>query len=76
LSLTDGTLASTLIVTDYKNNDTTIVLLQDVNGEDIYKYIISGNITRSDANTRIKPKKAIIQSSSFTGILSWTVTEQ
>jgi hypothetical protein len=76
LSLTDGTLASTLIVTDYKNNDTTIVLLQDANGEDIYKYIISGNITRSDANTRIKPKKAIIQSNSFTGILSWTVTEQ
>ena len=76
LNLTDGTLASTLIVTDYKNNDTTIVLLQDVNGEDIYKYIISGNITRSDANTRIKPKKAIIQSNSFTGILSWTVTEQ
>ena len=76
LNLTDGTLASTLIVTDYKNNDTTIVLLQDVNGEDIYKYIISGNITRADANTRIKPKKAIIQSNSFTGILSWTVTEQ
>ena len=76
LSLTDGTLASTLIVTDYKNSDSTIVLLQGLNGEEIYKYIITGNATRVDANSRTKPKKALIQSNSFTGILSWTVTEQ
>ena len=76
LSLTDGMLASTLIVTDYKNNDTTIVLLQGLNGEQIYKYIVTGNVTRVNANSRTQPKKAIIQSNSFTGILSWTITEQ
>ena len=76
LSLTDGMLASTLIVTDYKNTDTTIVLLQGLNGEQIYKYIVTGNVTRVNANSRTQPKKAIIQSNSFTGIFSWTITEQ
>ena len=69
-------LASTLIVTDYKNTDTTIVLLQGLNGEQIYKYIVTSNVTRVNANSRTQPKKAIIQSNSFTGIISWTVTEQ
>ena len=76
LSLTDGTIASTLIVTDHKNRDTTIVLLQGENGEEIYKYIVTGNTTRVNASSRTQPKKALIQSNSFTGILSWTVTEQ
>ena len=76
LSLTDGILASTLIVTDYKNSDTTFVLLQGVNGEEIYKYIVTGNTTRVNANSKTQPKKALIKSNSFTGILSWTVTEQ
>jgi hypothetical protein len=76
LSLTDGTIGSTLIVTDHKNSDTTIVLLQGDNGEEIYKYIVTGNTTRVNANSRAQPKKALIQSNSFTGILSWTITEQ
>ena len=76
LSLTDGTIASTLIVTDHKNSDTTIVLLQGDNGEEKYKYIVTGNTTRENANSRAQPKKALIQSNSFTGILSWTITEQ
>ena len=76
LSLTDGTIASTLIVTDHKNSDTTIVILQGENDEEIYKYIVTGNMTRVNANSRIQPKKALIQSNSFTGIFSWTVIEQ
>jgi len=76
LSLTDGTIASTLIVTDHKNSDTTIVLLQGENGEEIYKYTVTGNTTRVNASSRTQPKKALIQSNSFTGILSWTITEQ
>ena len=44
--------------------------------EQIYKYIVTGNVTRVNANSRTQPKKAIIQSNSFTGILSWTITEQ
>ena len=76
LSLTDGTIASTLIVTDHKNSDTTIVILQGENDEEIYKYIVTDNMTRVNANSRIQPKKALIQSNSFTGIFSWTVIEQ
>ena len=76
LSLTDGTIASILIVTDHKNSDTTIVILQGENNEEIYKYIVTGNMTRVNANSRIQPKKALIQSNSFTGIFSWTVIEQ
>ena len=76
LSLTDGTIASTLIVTDHKNSDTTIVILQGENDEEIYKYIVTDNMTRVNANSRKQPKKALIQSNSFTGIFSWTVIEQ
>ena len=65
-----------MIVTDHKNSDTTIVLLQGENGEEIYKYTVTGNTTRVNASSRTQPKKALIQSNSFTGILSWTITEQ
>ena len=44
LSLQDGkSVASTLIVTDFKSSDTTMVILEDSNGGQIYKYAITGN---------------------------------
>ena len=75
LKLSDGkSVASTLIVTDYKSKDTTMVLLEDANGGKIYEYIITGNATRVDGSSSASPKKAIIQGTKFTGILEWTVT--
>lgn len=75
LKLSDGkSVASTLIVTDYKSKDTTMVLLEDANGGKIYEYIITGNATRVDGSSTTSPKKAIIQGTKFTGILEWTVT--
>ena len=75
LKLSDGkSVASTLIVTDYKSKDTTMVLLEDANGGKIYEYIITGNATRVDGSSSTSPKKAIIQGTKFTGILEWTVT--
>ena len=52
------------------------LLFVDKNGEEIYKYTVTGNTTRVNASSRTQPKKALIQSNSFSGILSWTVTEQ
>ena len=74
LSLQDGkSVASTLIVTDFKSSDTTMVILEDSNGGQIYKYAITGNTTRVDESSTVTPKKAVIQSTKFTGIMTWTV---
>ncbi len=75
LKISDGkSVASTLIVTDFKSKDTTTVRLEDGNGGKIYEYIITGNATRVDGSSTSSPKKAIIQGAKFTGILEWTVT--
>ena len=74
LSLQDGkSVASTLIVTDFKSSDTTMVILEDSNGGQIYKYAITGNTTRVDESSTANPNKAVIQSTKFTGIMTWTV---
>jgi hypothetical protein len=66
--------ASTLIVTDWKGKDTTDVNLEDVNGSLIYKYTVTGNGTAIDQSATTVPKKALIKGSKFTGIIAWTVT--
>jgi len=66
--------ASTLIVTDWKGKDTTYVNLEDVNGSLIYKYTVTGNGTAIDQSATTVPKKALIKGSKFTGIIAWTVT--
>jgi hypothetical protein len=66
--------ASTLIVTDFKSSDTTIVRLEDANGGTIYQYTVTGNSTRVDGSSTTKPKKAVIQGTKFNGILEWTLT--
>ena len=49
--------ASTLIVTDFKSSDTTIVHLEDANAGTIYRYTVTGNSTRLDGSSTTKPKK-------------------
>ena len=36
-------------------------------------YAITGNTTRVDETSTVNPKKAVIQSTKFTGIMTWTV---
>ena len=63
LNLPDSkTVASTLIVTEYKSTDTT------------YDYMVNSNMTRVDHTASLKPKKAILQGRKFSGILQWVVT--
>ena len=60
-SLPEGqNLASGLIVTEYKGNDTTLIRLEDEAGDEIYKYSINGDITELNTSSTSKPKKAII----------------
>jgi hypothetical protein len=75
LNLPDGkTVASTLIVTEFKSTDTTFIQLVDVDGLKIYDYMVNGNMTRVDQTASLKPKKAILQGNKFSGILEWVVT--
>ena len=74
-SLPEGqNLASGLIVTEYKGNDTTLIRLEDDAGDEIYKYSINGDITELNTSSTSKPKKAIIITKNFTGTLDWSVT--
>ena len=74
-SLPEGqNLASGLIVTEYKGNDTTLIRLEDEAGDEIYNYSINGDITELNTSSTSKPKKAIIITKNFTGILDWSVT--
>ena len=75
LNLPDGkTVASTLIVTEFKSTDTTFIQLVDVDGLKIYDYMVNANMTRVDQTASLKPKKAILQGNKFSGILEWVVT--
>jgi len=75
LNLPDSkTVASTLIVTEYKSTDTTFIELVDVDGLKIYDYMVNSNMTRVDQTASLKPKKAILQGRKFSGILQWVVT--
>ena len=74
-SLPEGqNLASGLIVTEYKGNDTTLIRLEDEAGDEIYNYSINGDITELNTSSTSKPKKAIIITKNFTGILDWSLT--
>ena len=75
LNLPEGkTVASTLIVTEFKSTDTTFIQLVDVDGLKIYDYMVNANMTRVDQTASLKPKKAILQGNKFSGILEWVVT--
>ena len=65
-SLPEGqNLASGLIVTEYKGNDTTLIRLEDEAGDEIYNYSINGDITELNTSSTSKPKKAIIITKNF-----------
>ena len=67
-------LASSLIVTESKVNDTTLIKLEDNTGAEIYKYSIIGDITDLNTSSISQPSKAVIIAKNFTGILDWSIT--
>tara|TARA_B100000959_G_scaffold135098_1_gene141952 strand:- start:2611 stop:3018 length:408 start_codon:yes stop_codon:yes gene_type:complete len=69
-------LVSTVIVTDYKGNDTTSIQLIDVNSSNIYNYEIVGNLVVTNDEKNDQPKKANIELNNFSGIFEWVVTNK
>jgi hypothetical protein len=67
-------LASSLIVTESKGNDTTLIKLEDEDGGEIYKYSIIGDLTQLNTSSTTKPTKATVITKNFTGILDWSLT--
>ena len=67
-------LASSLIVTESKGNDTTLIRLEDEDGGEIYKYSIIGDLTQLNTSSTTKPTKATVITKNFTGILDWSLT--
>ena len=67
-------LASSLIVTESKSNDTTLIKLEDEDGGEIYKYSIIGDLTQLNTSSTTKPTKATVITKNFTGILDWSLT--
>ena len=67
-------LASSLIVTESKGNDTTLIKLEDEDGGEIYKYSIIGDLTQLNTSSTTKPIKATVITKNFTGILDWSLT--
>ena len=66
--------ASSIIVTESKINDTTMIKIEDDNGEEIYKYEITRDFTELNTTSSKKPKKAIVIVKNFSGIIDLSIT--
>ena len=65
---------STLIVTDFSSNDSSIIQILGENDSMIVSYLINSNKTLSVSSNYTTPKKASISLNSFSGIIDWVVT--
>ena len=65
---------STLIVTDFSSNDSSIIQILGENDSMIVSYLINSNNTLSVSSNYTTPKKAFISLNSFSGIFDWVVT--
>ena len=66
--------ASSIIVTESKISDTTMIRIEDANGEEIYKYEITKDFTQINTTSSKKPKKAIVIAKNFSGIIDLSIT--
>ena len=66
--------ASSIIVTESKISDTTMIRIEDANGEEIYKYEITKDFTQLNTTSSKKPKKAIVIAKNFSGIIDLSIT--
>jgi len=65
---------STLIITDFSSNDSSIIQILGENDSIIFNYLIQSNKTLSSSKNYTTPKKALIYLNSFSGIVDWVVT--
>lgn len=65
---------STLIVTDFNSNDSSVIQILGENDSIIFNYLIESNKTLSISSNYSAPKKGLISLNSFSGIIDWVVT--
>ena len=65
---------STLIVTDFNSNDSSVIQILGENDSIIFNYLIESNKTLSSSSNYSVPKKGLISLNSFSGIIDWVVT--
>ena len=65
---------STLIVTDFNSNDSSVIQILVENDSTIFNYLIESNKALSSSSNYLAPKKGLISLNSFSGIIDWVVT--
>ena len=65
---------STLIVTDFKGQDSSTIEILGLNDTIVYSYLLNSNITVTNNDKSNSPKLSKIRLNSFSGIIDWVVT--
>ena len=66
---------STLIISDFSSNDSSIIQILGDNDSVVFNYLINLNKTHSTSINYTNPKTASLKLNSFSGILNWVITE-
>ena len=66
---------STLIISDFSSNDSSIIQILGDNDSVVFNYLINLNKTHSSSINYTNPKTASLRLNSFSGILNWVITE-
>jgi len=67
-------LHSTLIVTDFKGQDSSTIEILGLNDTIVYSYLLNSNITVTNNDKSNSPKLSKLRLNSFSGIIDWVVT--
>ena len=67
-------LHSTLIVTDFKGQDSSTIEILGLNDTIVYSYLLNSSITVTNNDKSNSPKLSKIRLNSFSGIIDWVVT--
>ena len=66
---------STLIISDFSSNDSSIIQILGDNDSVVFNYLINLNKTHSSSINYTNPNTASLRLNSFSGILNWVITE-
>ena len=65
---------STLVITDFSSNDSSVIQILGENDSIIFDYLIQSSITLSNSKNYTTPKKTRLYLNNFSGIVDWVVT--
>ena len=70
----DNKILSTLVITDFSSNDSSVIQILGENDSIIFDYLIQSSLTLSNSKNYTTPKKIRLYLNSFSGIVDWVVT--